>query len=103
MEMLVVLIALAIIPLCLVSFIFGRNVGVQKVCHTGVVKYGVTGDKRFAMNLIFKLDKSPYKLRIRVPQKDSLRIAMALLNSESVELDGGEIGDRATLVPRYKR
>jgi hypothetical protein len=103
MEAAIIVIVALFVPACIAACIAGRNVGVQKVCQEGRVQYGVTGDRRLAVNVIFQLERSKYRVCIRVPNSDSRKIAHALLMSEMVEIDGGEIGERATLLPHRRR
>jgi hypothetical protein len=83
------------LPLSIISFFVGRRFGVKNVCHTGQVRYAVTGDRRFAVNVTLSVDKTPVKFFVRVPVKDSVKLARAILDEQEVEVEGGSAGEVA--------
>lgn len=103
MELEGAVIVLAILAAIGIAFVAGRNAGVRKVCHDGKVQYGATADRRFAVNIILQLDKSAYKVRLRVPRGESQLLAKAILNDEVVDVEGGAVGERASLLPPRRR
>lgn len=95
MEMLMIWLAVTTIIAAL-AFVAGRKFGVKNVCHSGKVSYGSTWDGRMAVNIILTIDNQPFRFAVRVPRRASEKIAMAVLDREDVEIDGGTIGNSAT-------
>ena len=95
MELLIVWVALTSV-LCAGLFALGRRFGARNVCHSGKVSYGSTWDGRVAVNLILTVGDQPFRIGVRVPRRASEKIAMAVLDREDVEIDGGTIGDAAS-------